>query len=101
LGLDFAHELQLKQLHEGKSFNDPNTYRELANRFSIEPDQFIHHMESEEARYGTRGDFQWVQAAGITGFPCLVLQKGEEYFLVGRGFEPYDGVRETLERALK
>ena len=99
--LDFAHELQLKQFHEGKSFNDAGTYKELARQFSIEPEEFVEIMETEESKYGTLQDFQWVQAAGITGFPCLVLQKGEEYFLVSRGFQPYEGAQEVLERALK
>ncbi|WP_276133636.1 DsbA family protein [Polluticoccus soli] len=67
--LDFAHELQLKQFQEGKSFNDLNTYRELATQFSTDADHLVNQMETEEARYGTRGDFQWVQSAGITGFP--------------------------------
>jgi putative protein-disulfide isomerase len=101
LGLDFAHELQLMQFHEGKSFNDAGTYRELALQFAIHPDRFVTDMETEENKYGTRQEFQWVQAAGITGFPCLVLQKAEEYYLVSRGFQPYEGVQEVLDRALK
>jgi putative protein-disulfide isomerase len=100
-GLNFAHALQLKQFVEGKSFNDLDTYRELATEFGLDPETFTTTMESEEMRYGTAQDFQWVQGAGITGFPCTVLQKGDEYFLISKGFQPYEGVVEVLEKALK
>jgi len=98
--LNFAHKLQLKQFVEGKSFNDTNTYRELAEAFHLDADTFINTMESEEMRYATAQEFQWVQAAGITGFPCTVVQKGEQYFLAAQGFQPYDTVSETIERIL-
>jgi putative protein-disulfide isomerase len=100
-GLNFAHKLQLKQFVQGKSFNDEQTYRELATEFGLDEDEFIAKMESEEMRYGTTQDFQWAQAAGITGFPCTVLQKGDQYFLIARGFQPYEQVQEVLERALQ
>ncbi len=98
--LHFAHKLQLKHFIEGKSYNDTDTYRGLATEFHIEPDAFIAAMETEEMRYATTQEFQWVQAAGITGFPCTVVQKGEQHFLAARGFQPYDTVKETIERIL-
>lgn len=99
--LDFAHAVQLKLFREGKSLNSEHTYRELAGEFNIEPDTFIAAMNTDESRYGTNREFQWVEAAGITGFPCAILQKGKEYYLLARGFQPYDGFRQVLERGLK
>lgn len=99
--LDFAHELQLKQFVAGKSFNDEATYRELATEFGIDADTFINAMNSEESRYGTQQEFQWVQAAGITGFPCAVLEKDEKYYMVAKGFMPYEGVEATIKSVLK
>ncbi len=98
--LAFAHELQLAYLLHGKSYNDEQTYRNLAMHFDIDADAFIAQMNSEEARYGTQQEFQWVQAAGITGFPCLVLQKDDKYYMVSQGFQPYEGVAETMKRIL-
>lgn len=98
--LNFAHKLQLKQFVEGKSFNNANTYRELAIEFGIDPDLFMAAMESEEMRYATAQEFQWVQAAGINGFPCTVVQKGEQYFLAAQGFQPYEDINVTIEKIL-
>jgi putative protein-disulfide isomerase len=98
--LNFAHKLQLKQFVDGKSFNDEHTYRELATEFGIDADAFITKMESEEMRYATTQEFQWVQAAGINGFPCTVVQKGEQYFLAAQGFQRYDDVKATIDKIL-
>lgn len=99
--LDFTHALQLKLFREGKSLNNEYTYRELAEDFNTDPDAFIAAMATEESRYGTIQEFQWVEAAGITGFPCVILKKDGEYFLLARGFQPYEGFRQVLERGLK
>ncbi|RYE26440.1 MAG: DsbA family protein [Sphingobacteriales bacterium] len=98
--LEFAHELQLAHLLHGKSFNSEQTYRDLATQFGLDADAFMERMNSEEARYGTQQDFQWVQAAGITGFPCLVLQRDDKYYMVSKGFQPYEGVAETMQHIL-
>lgn len=97
----YTHALQLKQFVDGRSFNDTDTYRELATEFGIDADDFLAQMESEEMRYGTQQEFQWVQAAGISGFPCTVLQKEDKYYLVSRGFQTYEATVEVLEKALK
>jgi len=99
-GLDFAHQLQLMMFRDGRSWNDEKTYRELAAYFNINPDQFILDMETEENRYGTQQDFQWVQAAGINGFPCTVLDKEGKFYLVAQGYQPLEAVEEILHKAL-
>ncbi|XZF12561.1 DsbA family protein [Chitinophagaceae bacterium MMS25-I14] len=99
--LDYAHALQLKLFREGKSLNDETTYRELAAAFDLDPDVFIAAMNSEENKYGTQQDFQWVQAAKINGFPCTILQKEDQYYLLSRGYQNLDGVEKVLESALK
>lgn len=100
-GLDFAHQLQLRSFVAGKSFNDETTYRELAAEFGVDSDEFITKMNSEESRYGTQQEFQWVQAAGITGFPCTVLETGGKYYMLAQGYKPYEAVDEVLQSVLQ
>ncbi|RYD58367.1 MAG: DsbA family protein [Sphingobacteriales bacterium] len=99
-GLGFAHHLQLKQFVDGKSFNEENTYKELALEFGLDAQAFVTTMNSEESRYGTQQEFQWVQAAGITGFPCTIMQKDDKYYMLARGFQDYKGVESVLQRVL-
>lgn len=93
-----AHQLQRALYLDGYSWNDPETYTHLASLFDIDKQAFKARYDSEEARYDTQQDFQWVQSAGITGFPALVYQKGEQYFLIARGFQPLDAVEAVLQK---
>ena len=95
--LDFTHELQLKLFRDGKSWNDEATYKELATRFGIDPETFITATNTEESKYGTQQDFQWVQAAGISGFPCLVLQAAGKYYMLAQGYKPLEAIEEVLQ----
>lgn len=99
--LSFTHQLQLKMFLEGKSWNSDDTYRELATEFDIDPDEFITNMHSEESKYGTQQDFQWVQAAGISGFPCTVVQTGGKYYMLAQGYKPLEIVEEVLTNVNK
>ena len=96
-GLDFAHQLQLKMFLDGKSWNSEAIYRELATEFGIDPDNFIKVMNTEENRYGTQQHFQWVQAAGISGFPCTIIEKAGKYYMLAKGHKPLTAVEEVLE----
>ena len=99
--IDFAHELQLKMFVEGKSWNADATYRELATQFGLAADQFISDMNTDEIKYATQQDFQWSQAAGITGFPCTVLEKDGKYYMLAQGYSPLEAVEEVLEKINK
>lgn len=94
--LDFTHQLQHKMFFEGKSWNSDETYRELATEFGLDADEFITAMNTEENKYGTQQDFQWVQGAGINGFPCLVIQTGGKYYMLAQGYKPLEAVEEVL-----
>ena len=97
-GVEHAHQLQRALFMDGYSWNDRETYVHLARLFDLNPDRFLERWESQEAQYSTVQDFQWVQAAGITGFPCLVYQKGDQYLLIASGFQPQEAVEATIKR---
>ena len=98
--ISFAHALQKKYYQEGKSLNNDSTYKELAQEFGLAPEAFIMEMQKEENKYGTTQEFQWVQSAGITSFPCGVINKKDEFFLVAKGYQPYKQLKEVIERVL-
>lgn len=92
----FAHAVQDKIFKEGKSWNEETTFRELAIEFGIDAESFIRAWNSEEAKYETLQEFQWTQAAGITGFPCVVVQRGDNYFMAAQGFTSYEQLDSTI-----
>lgn len=100
LSVDFAHALQKKLYVEGKSLNSDETYKELATEFGLDAEPFLADMEQEENKYGTAQEFQWVKGAGITGFPCCIIHKDDQYFLVARGYQPYEQLQNVIEKVL-
>lgn len=92
----YAHTLQNKIFKEGKSWNDEQTYRELAQQFSVDADAFILSWQSEDAKYATQQDFQWVQGAGITGFPCVVVDRIGSLFMAAQGYRAYEDLEATV-----
>ena len=99
--IDFTHELQLAIFRDGKSCNDNNTYKELATSFGLNGDEFVAAMNTEEIKYGTQQDFQWVQGAGISGFPCLVIQLEGKYYMIAQGYKPLEAIEEVLQNVNK
>lgn len=96
--VEHAHQLQRALFLDGYSWNDEETYTHLARLFNLDAAVFLERYRSEAVRYATIQDFQWVQAAGITGFPALVYQTGDQYYLIAKGFQPLDAVEAILQK---
>jgi putative protein-disulfide isomerase len=96
--VDFTHELQLAIFRDGKSWNADSTYFQLAEAFGADPQSFVNELNTDECKYGTQQEFQWVQAAGITGFPCTVLEKEGKYYLLSQGYKPLSALEEVVEK---
>jgi len=98
--VEYAHQLQRAIFLDGYDWNDAETYEHLARIFDLDPEAFAARWDSEDARYAVQADFQWVQAAGISGFPCVVVQRGEEYFLAAQGYRRLEEIEAVLEKIL-
>lgn len=100
LALTYTHLLQQAIFREGRSWNDEKTFSDVAVLAGIDEKTFTEAWNSEAMRYGTQQEFQWVQAAGITGFPCCVLQKGEQYYLLAQGYQAQEGIESVLAKVM-
>jgi putative protein-disulfide isomerase len=99
--VEYTHQLQRAIYLDGYDWNDGETYAHLARLFGLDGKEFVRRWDSEEARYGVQQEFQWVQAAGISGFPCVVVEKREQYYLAAQGYRPMDDVDRVVEKILK
>lgn len=99
--LSFTHQLQQKIFAEGKSWNDEQTYKELAEEFGLPGEKFVSDMNTDERKYDTQQDFQWAQAAGISGFPCTVVERGGKYYMLAQGYQPLQALEEVLQNVNK
>lgn len=98
--VEYAYQLQRAIYLDGYDWNDSETYAHLARLFNIDTKEFVRQWEGEEARYAVQQEFQWVQATGINGFPCIVIEKDEQYYLATQGYRPADDVELVMEKIL-
>lgn len=99
--LTYTHLLQKAIFLEGKSWNDENVFAATAAKAGFNAEIFMDAWNSEAMRYGTQQEFQWVQAAGITGFPCSVLLKDDKYYLLAQGYQPTENVENVIAKVME
>lgn len=94
--ISFAHDMQVALNYNGKSLNDDETYTELAEKYQLPVQEFLHKLKADEYRHATNEEFNMVQQWGITGFPAAILDNGEQLFLIARGFTPLEKILEAI-----
>ncbi len=99
--IEFAHAMQLAHFTEGKDYNNPQMYAELAGQFGIGEAAFMERYEDERIRQNVQMEFAWARESGVQGYPTVVLRKGQKYYMLAHGFSPLESLKSSLERAVK
>lgn len=97
----YAHSLQKALFLDGNSLNQDSTYRKLATKFAIDPEQFKKLMYSDSIKAMTDKGFKQVESIGVQGFPTVLIQKDGKTTVVAEGFEKFDKLDKQIEKALK
>ncbi len=84
--LHFAEDLQSLIYFDGIIPKDYSKYGELATKYGLDNTDFVEKMNNSDYEKLAQKDFQLSQDFGVNGFPTLIIQKGEEYYLFARGF---------------
>lgn len=88
--LPWLHRLQQAFYSEAVDITNGNELARLAAELSI--DGFAEAFESAEIREATDTDFDRRYESAVTGFPTLLLQRGERLKLVCQGYMPLGDV---------
>lgn len=97
----FASTLQNALYRDGVDLNVNAHYGPLVEPFGIDPDEFVAHLSDPAIKEQTWAEFNLVSQYGISGFPSVIVNTGEELFLIARGYLPYDQLTANVERAMK
>lgn len=98
--IPFAAALQKAIYVDGIQPADFSAYAKYAEAFGIDPVKFTEQISSEEALKAAELDFTQTAAFGVNGFPTVIAQKDEKYYLLARGYRPYDDINESLQQLL-
>lgn len=99
--IELAHEVQNALYHDGHSLNELETYLPIADKYGVDREEFTEKFTQPDYQKQTFAEFQMVHELGIRGYPSVVVISGEQGYLIGRGYQPYAQINETLERIKK
>lgn len=99
--LEFASDLQYALNYEGRDLDDNEAYRHLLEKYSLQPEAFYEKLQSEEYKEQAYYEFDLCRQLQVTAFPALLLQiKDSKFYLLARGYTPFDEVKQRLENVL-
>ncbi|MCC3152863.1 DsbA family protein [Hymenobacter sp. BT770] len=96
----FAHAVQAALFRNGKDLNDPSAYHALLAPFGVDITEFQRRFDAPETARATQQEFAAVARIGVQGFPTSVVRIGEQGYVLARGYQSYEQVRQGLEQLL-
>ncbi|OGX86075.1 DsbA family protein [Hymenobacter glacialis] len=97
----FAHAVQLALFHDGMDLNNPTVYNALLAPFGVDATEFHRRFAAPETARAMKQEFAAVARIGVQGFPTSVVRLGEQGYVLARGYQPYELVRQGLEQLLR
>ncbi|MCU7711352.1 DsbA family protein [Priestia sp. JV24] len=95
--LEFTSAIQHAFYYDGKSLSAPETYRDIAIAYNLNPELVVEQFEKEEILQDVYNDFKKVQELGIHSYPTLLLKRGENYIPIGGGAMTADKIEARLQ----
>lgn len=99
--IEFAADLQYALHYEGRDLCDDEAYRQLLEKYSIQPEIFYSKLKSEEYKEMAYYEFALCKQLQVTGYPAVLLQVNETKFhLLSRGYTSYEELKKRIEEVL-
>lgn len=99
--IEFAGMIQNALYRDGMDLNVDANYGALVEPFDIDPDEFVAHLSDPPIREQTWAEFHLVSQYQINGFPSVIIEQGNQLFLVAGGYLPYEAFEANVQRALR
>lgn len=83
---------------------DPSNHEAMVKAlqvFGIDRDYALHALNTDEAGHKAAQEFALIENWGITGFPAVVIDRGDQLFLAAKGFTPLDQFEKTVNAILE
>jgi putative protein-disulfide isomerase len=96
--LAVSSEIQKLWFEKGLDLSEKSNYEEIIRNSDVNYNAWADTVGSKHAEKAMEEDFMKSQQFGIQGFPSIVAQKGDKYYLVARGFLPAENLREVLQK---
>ena len=99
--LAFAHAVQTALFRDGLDLNDAATYDALLSPLGVDAAEFRRRFAAPDMARATQQEFAAVARIGVQGFPTSIVRVGEQGYVLARGYQAYEPMRQGLEQLLK
>lgn len=98
--LSYLDAVQRAFYADNRDVTDPRVLADIAGAFDLDAAGFSALFNAPEIIEATRADFRAAAAAGISGFPTVILRDGDGFSLLTAGYQPLDALKPHLEQWL-
>ena len=101
LSFDYLERVQRAFYAEGADVTDADILAALAFDIAgIDPDDFRAAFHDVGIVYETAGDFHAARQLGVSGYPTVILQTGNDLVLLTQGYQPFDALETAVDQWL-
>ena len=98
----FAHEIQNALYFDGRDPNEIETFKNIAVKHGINPDEFEAKLKSDIAKEAAYYDFALSRQLRVDSYPAVLMQTSETgFYLIAKGYTDYDTLELRIENVLK
>ncbi len=95
---DFFVEIQKLFYVQNKDMNQSESYHGILNTMGIATDAFDNMFHTKEIKEATKAEFDNAKLLGVTSFPTVLLQIGDEQYIVTQGYSTSDKMSKIIDK---
>jgi putative protein-disulfide isomerase len=99
--LDYLEAVQRAFYVGNRDVTQGEVLADIANDFGVEREVFEALFSHPEIVHATQADFATARAAGVGGFPTVVLQSGHDFALLTAGYRGFEELQPLIQAWLR
>ena len=99
--LAFFQETQKAFYFKNRDMNQSATYHDILTNLGLDVEKFDKLFDSEEYKMAVKKDFERSRELGVSSFPTLLLDNGQDIVVVARGYAKSAAVVKNIDKLIK
>jgi putative protein-disulfide isomerase len=95
-----AHAIQQAYFVKGEDLENEDTYAAIAKSFDLDEVEFKRKMADPRYENMANEEFEQAKKWGITGFPAVILNRGDSLIAISNGYTTFADLEKRLESAI-
>lgn len=95
--LDYFHSVQKAFYAQGRDVTQADVLADCAAELGVPRETFLPAFRSDGMKEATRQDFALTQRLGVSGFPTLMMEHGDQLHVVAAGFARTDALAARIK----